>query len=639
MRFTPIKVGVYSYCFRIQRPNETIFSKTFSLKAIASNENGFIRLDPNSHYNFKFDRNGINIPFRALGENVAWADDYEYYFKKLNENGCNFARIWMCPWNLYLEWQEPGLGKYNLENAATLDNVFKLAEKYSIYLILCFDYHGIAQKEQGYFNENRWNENPYNSKNGGPCNVAAEIFTNSMAKKLYKNRIRYIVARYSYCANMLAWEFWNEVDLTAGNRIDIVAWHREMAAYLKQIDPYKHLITTSFSGDDYPEIWKIAEIDFSQSHHYNDPDMAVTLSDAIRKKNFKPHVIGEFGIDFRGTTETRNNDPDNIGFHNGLWAGFFSPTPIIPLTWWWDNIIDSDNLYFHLKAISEFSKDIMSNENLIQSINLDNVIIDSSSPDSKKLSDNFIIFPTKSWSKNTVSQFKIKSSGIDKNRDKVPAFLFGSEKSDLKQPPIFEINYKSSGKFIVHVNNVSTYGLLKIYLDDSLALEKSLPLDSGEGEWETSAWNKKWKIFQGRYNKKYSINVPAGPHSIKVENDGQDWIEIISYTFENCRITDTAIFQILSFQQKQNIFLWIRNEDYSWKKVKYYGLPQSIDNAFVNIPQLSSGTYLIEWWDTYLGNIFKKDTLNIGINDNPGIKIPECQKDIACKIIKFNNEY
>ena len=68
------------------------------------------------------------------------------------------------------------------------------------------------------------------------------------------------------------------MDLTAGRPDDVVAWHREMGAYLKKIDPYQHLVTSSFSGSAYPELWTIPEIDFSQSHHSNNPDFSCSVS-------------------------------------------------------------------------------------------------------------------------------------------------------------------------------------------------------------------------------------------------------------------------------------------------------------------------------------------------------------------------
>jgi hypothetical protein len=307
LRFTPDEIGAYQYQIRADCSGDTSTTQSHYFNVSSSRHDGFIRLNPQSNYTFLFDSRKL---FRGIGENVAWTDDYEYYFEKLKETGCNFTRIWMSPWSLCLEWDEYGLGRYNLENAQRLDEVMELAQKYGIYIMLCFEYHGVAQKNEGYFKENKWNENPYNAQNGGPCKSAAEIFSNPEAKQYFKNRLRYIVARYGWSTHIHSWEFWNEVDLTAGRAEDVIAWHAEMAAYLKKIDPYRHLITSSFSSSKYPQLWDVEHLDFSQLHIYNAPDMVYTINKSVlenQKAHKKPHVIGEYGVDFRSPQETRSN--------------------------------------------------------------------------------------------------------------------------------------------------------------------------------------------------------------------------------------------------------------------------------------------------------------------------------------------
>ncbi|MCZ0212168.1 hypothetical protein OZK63_43170, partial [Streptomyces sp. UMAF16] len=54
-----------------------------------------------------------------------------------------------------------------------------------------------------------WNNNPYNIANGGPCNNTWDFFSNSTAKNLFKNRMRYIIARYGYSNTIMSWELFN----------------------------------------------------------------------------------------------------------------------------------------------------------------------------------------------------------------------------------------------------------------------------------------------------------------------------------------------------------------------------------------------------------------------------------------------
>ena len=300
--------------------------------------------------------------FRGIGLNVCWADDYEYYFKKMQAAGINVTRIWMCPWNLSFEWQETGLGRYSLESARRLDTILELADKYGIYVILCLDYHGVARKGLGYFKENRWLVNPYNKVNGGPCVEGSDLFTNSEAKTFFKRKYKYIVSRFGHSSRLAAWEFYNEADLMAGKAIPMNRWHVEMAEYIQSIDVHDRLVSSS-STRSYPEklvdAFQSPAMDFVMFHDYNALDIAshyTNLHEAAIEYYQKPIVMGEFGIEFRGADRTYKLDPQHIGLHNGIWAGWFNETPIIPLSWWWDNYIDPHNLWEEYATLSRFAQ-------------------------------------------------------------------------------------------------------------------------------------------------------------------------------------------------------------------------------------------------------------------------------------------
>jgi hypothetical protein len=117
--------------------------------------------------------------------------------------------------------------------------------------MLCLDYHGIFEIKPDYWGGNNfWPRHPYNATNGGPCQLQNEFFTNAEARKLYEKRLRYIVARWSAFPNLLAWEFFNEIDNEYAylKHADVVAWHRDLGRFLRGIDPCRHLISSSFTG-------------------------------------------------------------------------------------------------------------------------------------------------------------------------------------------------------------------------------------------------------------------------------------------------------------------------------------------------------------------------------------------------------
>jgi hypothetical protein len=354
-RYTPPLAGEYHFTIRIpaEKPRRLVVP-------VASNgepRKGGLKISRHLGA-FAYETGEV---FRGIGLNICWARDYEPYFRKMQAAGMNITRIWMCPWHLPLEWKHTGLGRYDLDAARRLEHILDLADTYGIFVILCMDFHGVAPKGMGYFRENRWLENPYNVANGGPCRTAADLFTDDAATVASKKRYKYIVSRFGHCSRIAAWEFFNEADLMAGRSVPVNRWHILMAEYVRSIDVHHRLVSTS-STRNFPErvvdAFRSPAMDFVMYHQYNTPDMApyiVDLHEATTEYYHKPVVLGEFGIEYRGADRTIHLDPEHAGLHNGIWAGWFSETPIIPLSWWWDNYIDTLDLWREYARLSQFA--------------------------------------------------------------------------------------------------------------------------------------------------------------------------------------------------------------------------------------------------------------------------------------------
>src|SRR5690606_3259761 len=97
------------------------------------------------------------------------------------------------------------------------------------------------------------------------------------------NRHRYIVARCVYSLAIETREFFNEIDnavftptphdsVLIDHKI-IAEWHDEMSTYLKSIDPYDHIVTTSVSHREIDGMNDLPNIDLNQMHIYNKTHM------------------------------------------------------------------------------------------------------------------------------------------------------------------------------------------------------------------------------------------------------------------------------------------------------------------------------------------------------------------------------
>ncbi|MCX8182973.1 MAG: cellulase family glycosylhydrolase [Crenarchaeota archaeon] len=360
LRFTPMLEGNHTVVLRVYSRGKPTDSRELSLVVEGySHDPGFVRFNGS----YLVCDNGSEL--FLIGQNVCWYTgsrktfDYDVWFEKMAENGMNYARIWMAPWAFAVEWSDR-VGRYDLKEAWRLDYVLRLAEEKGIYVMLCLVNHGQLRAGEN------WSGNPYNRVRGGPLSSPEQFFTDPVAKDLFKKRLRYLVSRYAYSTHLLAWEFFNEVDLTDNyNPSNVADWHKEMAGYLRSIDPYKHLVTTSFGGPREGDlVWRASGLDFTQTHMYGPDikDLARAISSEIKRKLLtygKPTLFGEFGADWRWfDSPLYYKDKEGVEIHEGIWASLMSGSFGTAMLWWWDVYVDSYNLYYHYNALRKFITNI-----------------------------------------------------------------------------------------------------------------------------------------------------------------------------------------------------------------------------------------------------------------------------------------
>ncbi len=353
VRITPDLVGRWTWYLEGRDPLGEWRTPTRTLDVVESSLPGSLRRSPHSDRYLAFDDGS---PYFAIGENLGWYDGrgtvaYDQWLRELGEAGGNFARFWMASWSFGIEWNDTGLGDYSgrLDRAWQLDHAIDTARVNGIQVELALLNHGAFSTN---FNS-EWASNPYNAANGGPLRRPHDFFTDERAKAWFRQRLMYIVARWGYAPNLLAWEFWNEVDLTddyLANSAAVAGWHREMADVVRVLDPHRHLISSSTAifGNE-PRLWAEGGLDFAQVHHYARigdipyaPNLFRTIPEFtdIRRSQAPtlPVLFAELGVDSRGPVETRAIDPTGIGLHDGLWAGVVSGGFGTAMPWWWDSI-------------------------------------------------------------------------------------------------------------------------------------------------------------------------------------------------------------------------------------------------------------------------------------------------------------
>ncbi|MCX8093396.1 MAG: glycoside hydrolase family 5 protein, partial [Candidatus Goldbacteria bacterium] len=546
---------------------------------------GFIRISRNDDLFMEFDN---KKPFYAIGLNLCWSTgnvlkDYERWLSELRENGGNFIRLWMANWFVGIEWIETGIGNYEQRQrqAFLFDKILEMCKEKGIYVMLCLVPHGEFSTKTN----SNWDNNPYNLKNDGLLREPSEFFTDMVARQAFKNRLRYIIARWGYSPNIFSWEIFNETEwIDNYNTDNVIQWYKDIISYIKQLDVNKHLISTSYANPGMDaSIWKLKDINFTQTHFYGVKDGSELYEFSKEKlhKYSKPHIVGEFGME-AGEDFIRNNlDPNGISLVSSIWTGAFTLSFGSPMPWNWDDYIDKNNLFKIFKPLSEFIKDArFQDEDLIELI--DKKIYFKNIED--KPAGSVIFYAKSVWEKPKKDRFIINADGEMVDSFMFNGFVFGDVHLDMKNPPVFIFKNIRPSKFIVKINKISADNLMVINLNGIDVLKKELKAEN----YPNRKFFPEWNIFQSEVSEEFSIDLPVGDNEVKIDNYQGDWFNI-----EYIKITDfldphIAPAFVSGMQGPNTAYIFIKHKDYSFRNIS----TSEIKDAYINIENLNEGRYL-----------------------------------------------
>ena len=639
VRFCPKLPGSYRGEILLT-DGESRISSPVAFQVTASDHRGLVRVAKANPLAFEFERGG---PYFAIGENVCWPGpggtyDYDNYWRRLADAGANYARIWIGPFDCFtLERRKrgrndpAGLGRIDLEGAWRVDYVLDEAAKRGIQVMFCIDsFNSLRIKPPHAL----WGECPYNAANGGPLATPGEFFTNDEARKLFRRRLRYIVARWGDNPCVLSWEFWNEVNIIEKYvSADAVAWHREMGRYLREIDPHGHMVTTSWAGEDGdPTVDALPEMDYIQSHQYGAHDAAERMIRVCRQKNerfAKPHYYGEYGTGTRA--EGTREDTDGIHLHNGLWSGVFAPAAGTGMLWWWDNYVEPHDLYHHFTPVARFVEGIPFHA--VRYAPLSDVAVAwRGEPPPPRREDLRVQGRHASWSAALFNQPRTlvcARDGTVAGIEHLSRLQHGTGNHPaLHNPVTFEVDYDRPGRFLVRVANVSGYGGagLRVSVDGRVALEELFP-DADDHNRDISA-----------FNGDYEVPVPAGRHRIVVENPGKDWV-FLDYVLPGyaLRTAPPAIVRAVGAPAPvatgPTAMFWARHEDFTWYSHSHGRSEWAVGTTEVVVGGVPDGRYRVELWDMFAGEGRPAGTA-AAADGRIRVPLPAFEKGLAAKLFR-----
>jgi hypothetical protein len=389
VRFAPKQTGTWAVTYKIKYNQQTVYTSPYSINftCVTSSNKGFLKLGSNKRFFVASNGQsvfplGLNLPWTfppkdAQGNPIGPAAD-KYYPSKYYEHktrtqdmaqyGVNYNRIFNVPEGYAIEYEK--LGVYDAHPSTDFDNPNLLGvNRQAImwqtdkYLEMAHDFNMYIQwvlDPNVSYDSVAWISNVY--KTGIGLTNVEDFFTDPMAIKKYKNRLRYTIARWGYSTNIGCFEVMNEIHhfpdrfssaQQANSNSILTNWMGIMLDYIKNpvqsggLGHLDHSLTTScnlsnglFNQNPNSDIGDLLNLDFTATHPYAPYGvlniMSANSQTAIPRYK-KPSQAGELGCGLYLNSWGADDgflDYINPSFHSILWASCFTGGPTSGIENW-----------------------------------------------------------------------------------------------------------------------------------------------------------------------------------------------------------------------------------------------------------------------------------------------------------------
>lgn len=624
LRIASTEAGTMQVTVNVKDAAGEATANPIAIRVLDAPGQGFVRVSQSDPRYFELSSGqgfvpvGVNLPTAITGG----MPKFEQWAKRLQTDLVNTVRVSLSPESATFALQNRKTGAAGIDTggAQRLQDALSILERSGIRSILIIDaYNTLRDRDL----EPKWASSIYNRDNGGPLDKPGDFWTNATIKLAYKNKLRYLVARYSAFKSVFAWELWNEVDLVRGHDPAVVmAWHDEMAGYLKSIDPYGHLVTTSFSsriGD--RNIDRLPQIDFTQTHIANVGDLAAesALLNSRKMSYGKPHIVTVVGA------PAAMNDAKGMEVHDPIWStiGIGSSGLAMPTNF--DSYIEPRGMTKHLTRGVRFMRNV-----------------DWRNQKARQTTPSFAFL------KKPASQFRrdlvIAGGPISNLRDEfnfprrvriyptgvkwglpVSGVLHGKRnRAGLHNPLTFVVDLHRPTMLDVEVGDVSGEGgaALVIQVDGRVVLRRHFA--DPDGAFGTAILK--------HHRSNHSALLPAGHHEVTVLNSGNDWLHA-NYRFRDLILRKTPPLIGFASVGDDIAVAWVRHADRSWRRtIEQKRAVVASPPTLMSLRGLESGTWSVEIWDTWSGSVSKPKNYLVGGDGTLNINLPEIATDLAVKI-------
>ena len=526
--------------------------------------------------------------YTPIGANLAWASTgrVQFYLDAFNSfarEGLNWTRIWMVHWSgLNLDWlpedmgQSPPPGILDQRVSADWDRIVAAAEAKGIYVQMVLQHHG--QFSTG--SNPNWKQNPWNVAHpGGFLQTPGEFFTSPVAIRLTKEKYRYIVARWGYSPAILAWELFNEVHWTDAfnvehNEAAVARWHSEMAAYLRSVDAYRHLITTSTENLRSP-IYQA--MDYFQPHLYAANMLAGARAIAPAPATLdRPAFYGESGDDHMALTPAQQ--AAGVAIVPPVWASLMGLSRYPAQPWLGERLLAQGRLG-ELGAVARF----------LATTKLGGR--DGLTPFSPVVECStrvpLVLTGGQMWQRRPGPDLTVPLDGREAiGFADIPRIYVGSAGSLAEGYPgraVYHFDFPRATTLRPRVADIGAGGsAIRVSLDGHPVLEKSWPARRAAPVGAAP-----------EFPAEFSFPVSAGRHDLVVENPGaRDWFDLTGIDLG----LDTPVLAAAGQRDAGFIALWV------WHRQGVFAVdaPTPATGTLL-VDDVPAGTWRVTWWNSLTG--------------------------------------
>ena len=344
-------------CFVIKDINGNIISDPYNCSAVQN-------FDPSDDYWYV----NKGFPIHVYSHIV-----YEKQLTKMSNDGANFFRISNTPSYYDIEFEKLGNYYSRMHMGWEMDRMLDLINQLGLKTYFTMSHAGELRYKDpwDWLGESLFDWSPDTVKRPHPltdkyysgyCYGSElglnpnEFFTDSTAKKHYKNKLRYFISRWGYSTNIAAIDLINEVNQFKGEdpyfpvtRLERENWLIEMHDYIKNVLEHKnHLIGVHHTGADEilpdtsgPGVYQLSRnmidpnVDIISLSTYDGPfsrESDNTNSNKINSYYNKPFLFLEIGIGGSEYVDFAHCDK-YIEQSKDLWTSTFTNSAGTGLNW------------------------------------------------------------------------------------------------------------------------------------------------------------------------------------------------------------------------------------------------------------------------------------------------------------------